>query len=106
MAILVALLLAVFVLPSPWGVVAVTVAAVIDIGESLLFVRWSKRRQAAVGAETLVGKRGVAVGPLSPEGQVRVDGELWNARCTGYAAPGTPVVVKGLNGLTLEVEPT
>ena len=106
MAILVALLLAVFVLPSPWGVVAVTVAAVVDVGESLLFVRWSKRRQAAVGAETLVGKHGVAVGPLSPEGQVRVDGELWKARSVGYAAPGTPVIVKGLDGLTLEVEPT
>jgi membrane-bound serine protease (ClpP class) len=105
-AILVALLLAVFILPSPWGVVAVTVAAVIDIGESLLFVRWSKRRQAAVGVETLVGKHGIAVGPLTPEGQVRVDGELWKARCAGYAAPGTPVVVRGLDGLTLEVEPS
>ena len=98
MAILVALLLAVFVLPSPWGVVAVTVAAVIDIGESLLFVRWSKRRQAAVGAETLVGKHGVAVGPLTPEGQVRVDGELWKARCAGYAAPARRSSSRGWTG--------
>jgi Ca2+-binding RTX toxin-like protein len=33
------------------------------------------------------------------------NGELWKARCAGYAAPGTPVVVMGLDGLTLEVEP-
>jgi membrane protein implicated in regulation of membrane protease activity len=103
--VLLALVLAIFVLPSPWGVVAVASAAVIDTGESLLLIHWSRRRRAQVGAEALVGKRGIAVGPLSPEGQVRVDGELWKARCSGYAAPETPVVVTGLDGLTLEVEP-
>jgi membrane-bound serine protease (ClpP class) len=104
-AILVALLLAIFVLPAPWGVVAVATAAVIDTAESLLLVHWSRRRRAAVGAETLVGRRAVAVGALTPEGQVKVDGELWRARSAGYAAPGTPVVVTGVDGLTLEVEP-
>lgn len=105
MAILVALLLAIFFLPSPWGAVAVSAAVVVDTGESLLLIHWSRRRRAQVGAETLVGKSGIAVGPLSPEGQVRVDGELWKARCAGFAAPDTPVVVTGLDGLTLEVEP-
>ena len=105
MAILVALLLALFVLPSPWGALAVAGAAVVDTAESLFWIRWSRRRRAAVGAETLVGRRAVAVGALVPEGQVKVDGELWQARCAGYAAPGTPLVVTGVEGLTLEVEP-
>jgi membrane protein implicated in regulation of membrane protease activity len=104
-AILVALLLAIFVLPSPWGAVAVATAAVLDTAESVALIHWSKRRRAAVGAETLIGKRAVAVRSLTPEGQVKVDGELWNARCAGYAAPGTPLVVTGIDGLTLEVEP-
>ena len=106
MAILVALLLAIFVLPSPWGAIAVATAVVFDTAETLFMIHWSKRRRAAVGAESLVGKRGVAVGALTPEGQVKVDGELWRARCAGYAAPGTPVVVTGIEGLTLDVEPS
>ena len=73
--------------------------------ETGAFLWWSRRRRAAVGAETLIGKKGVAVGSLWPEGQIRVDGELWNARCEGGADAGTPVVVRGIEGLTLEVEP-
>ena len=106
MAILVALLLAIFVLPSPWGAVTVAAAVVFDTAESLVLIHWSKRRRAAVGAEALIGKRAVAVDALTPEGQVKLDGELWRARCTGYAAPGTPLVVTGIDGLTLEVEPS
>jgi membrane protein implicated in regulation of membrane protease activity len=106
MAILVALLLAIFVLPSPWGAVAVAGAVVFDTAESLVLIHWSKRRRAAVGVEALIGKRAIAVDALTPEGQVKLDGELWRARCTGYAAPGTPVVVTGIDGLTLEVEPS
>ena len=105
MAILVALVLAIFVLPAPWGAVAVASAVVFDTAETVLLIHWSKRRRAAVGAESLVGKRGVAVDALTPEGQIKVDGELWRARCTGYAAPGTPVVVTGIDGLTLDVDP-
>jgi membrane-bound serine protease (ClpP class) len=104
-AILVALLLAIFVLPSPWGVVAVVGAAVFDTAESLALIHWSRRRRAAVGADALVGKRAIAVDALTPEGLVKVDGELWRARSAGYAAPGTPVVITGVDGLTLHVEP-
>jgi membrane-bound serine protease (ClpP class) len=102
---LIALLLAVFVLPSPWGLVAVVVGGLIDIGETGLFVRWSKRRQAAVGAQTLVGKQAVAASDLWPEGQVRLDGEIWKARCAGGCDAGTAVVVQAVDGLTLVVTP-
>jgi membrane protein implicated in regulation of membrane protease activity len=104
-AILVALILALFVLPSPWGVVAVVGAAVFDTAESVALIHWSRRRRVAVGAEAFVGRRAVAVDALTPDGQVKVDGELWRARSAGYAAPGTPVVITGVDGLTLEVEP-
>jgi membrane-bound serine protease (ClpP class) len=93
------------VLPSPWGLVAVAVAGVLEIGETSLYIWWSKRRRASVGVETLVGKRGVAVGELWPTGQIRVDGEIWRARCDGGCDPGTQVVVRSVDGLTLVVDP-
>jgi membrane protein implicated in regulation of membrane protease activity len=103
--ILIALFLAVFVLPSPWGLFAVVVGAVLDIAETGLFIWWSKRREATVGVETLVGKTGVAASDLWPEGQVRVGGEIWRARCAGGCDSGTRIVVRGVDGLTLVVDP-
>lgn len=105
MLLFIGIVLAVFVLPSPWGVVAVGIGAGLEIAETSLFIWWSKRRRAAVGVEALVGKRGVAVDALWPEGQVRVNGEIWKARCDGGCDPGTAVVVRGINGLTLQVDP-
>jgi membrane-bound serine protease (ClpP class) len=102
---LIALVLAIFVLPAPWGVVAVGLAGVIEVAETVFFVKWSKRRRASVGVETLVGKRGVTVGELWPTGQVKVDGEIWQARCDGGCDPGTQVVVRSIEGLTLVVDP-
>lgn len=105
MLFLIALALAIFVLPSPWGIVAVVVAAVLDLGETGLFLWWSKRRQPTVGVGTLVGKVGVAVADLWPEGQVKIDGEIWRARCEGGCDAGTEVVVRSIEGLTLVVDP-
>lgn len=102
---LIALVLAVFVLPSPWGLVAVVIGAALEIAETGLFIWWSKRRKAAVGVEALVGKRGIAVDALWPVGQVRVNGEIWKAHCEGGCDPGTAVVVRGIDGLTLRVDP-
>ena len=105
MLFLIALALAIFVLPAPWGIIAVIVAGVLDIAETGLFMWWSKRRRSSVGVQTLVGKRGIAVGQLWPTGQVKVDGEIWRARCDGGCDPGTNVVVRSVDGLTLVVDP-
>jgi membrane protein implicated in regulation of membrane protease activity len=102
-SILVAILLALFVLPSPWGVVAVAVAAAFEVVEAWLFVWWSRRRRPAVGAEALAGKLAKVVTDCLPDGQVRVDGELWRARCDGGARAGETVVVRSVEGLTLVV---
>ena len=105
MLFLIALLLAIFVLPAPWGIVALFAAGVLDIGETVLFIWWSKRRRATVGVETLVGETGVAVGDLWPTGPVKVNGEIWQARCEGGCDSGTAVVVRSIEGLTLVVDP-
>ncbi len=107
MLTIVAVLLALTVLPSPWGWVAVIVAAVIDVVETGVFMWWSKRRRAVVGAETLVGRHAVVVRALAPRGQVKLDGEVWEARAAAFELePGRDVIVTGLDGLVLDVEPS
>jgi membrane protein implicated in regulation of membrane protease activity len=102
----IAILLAIFVLPAPWGVVAIVVGAMLDLGETLFFwSRWRGRR-ARVGVETFVGRTAVAIGQLAPEGQVKLDGELWHARAEATIESGGEVVVRAVEGLTLVVEPT
>jgi len=101
----IAILLALFVLPSPWGLVAVAIGAILEIAETGLFIWWSKRMRSKVGVDSMVGKRGVAVSDLWPEGQVKVSGEIWKARCEGGCDVGTAVVIRAIDALTLEVEP-
>jgi membrane protein implicated in regulation of membrane protease activity len=105
MGLVVGLLLAIFVLDEPWSWLAVAVGAGWEIAESILIVRWSQRRRSVVGAEALVGRRAVVSADCMPEGQVRVAGELWKARCEAGAGAGDEVVVREVDGLTLLVEP-
>ena len=100
-----AIVLAFTVLPSPWGVVAVAGAAVVDIAETVALIVWSKRRRATVGAETLVGRAATVVTAVAPRGQVKIDGEVWDARSTTVLVPGDEAVVTAIDGLVLDVEP-
>jgi membrane-bound serine protease (ClpP class) len=66
---------------------------------------WRARRAPVfAGSETLVGARGQAREPLSPEGLVFVGGALWKAVAENGPIPaGSPVRVVGRKGLQLEV---
>jgi membrane-bound serine protease (ClpP class) len=60
-----------------------------------------------IGREWLIGAEGEAVGPISPEGTVKVHDATWRAR-TNRATPledRAPLRVVGIDGITLEVEP-
>lgn len=105
MLTLIAILLAIFWLPEPWGLVAIVVAGCIDILEVIVFRIWSQRKKARVGVQMLVGRTAVALGAIAPRGQVRVDGEIWEARSDSPVARGEDVVVSGVDGLTLLVAP-
>lgn len=98
-----AILLAVFVLPPVWGLAAVIVAAVIEIAEFFFWIWLSKRRGVQAGREALPGKTAKVASTCRPEGQVRLDGELWKARCEAGADVGESVRVAAIDGLTLEV---
>jgi membrane protein implicated in regulation of membrane protease activity len=101
-----AIFLALFVLPQPWGLVAVFAAIVVEIGETAFWIWLSKRRRPQVGAEALIGATAEVVAPCRPIGTVRVSGELWRARCEAGADRGAAVRVLALDGLTLVVEPS
>lgn len=105
MALAVALLLAFFVLPSPWGLVAVGAAAVVELGEAWFWWWLSHRRRPVTGAEGMIGAHASVVTPCRPLGHVRIRGELWQARCSEGAATGDEVEVVAVDGLTLVVRP-
>jgi membrane-bound serine protease (ClpP class) len=75
----------------------------IELGEAGFWIRLSRRRRPAIGAEALVGAEGVATSDCRPQGQVRVRGELWQAVCAGGVDAGEAVLVEGVSGLTLQV---
>lgn len=60
------------------------------------------------GPEAFIGARGIAEDALAPVGYVKFEGELWRAeslRPQQAIPPGTPVVVRSVQGLTFLVEP-
>ena len=104
MALVAAILLALFVLPSPWGLVAVVAGVAVEVGEAFFWLWLSRRRRAVVGREALIGATALVTAPCRPVGQVRVQGELWAARCDDGADEGEAVRVREVEGLTLVVE--
>jgi membrane-bound serine protease (ClpP class) len=93
------------VLPSPWNLVGFLIVLPLWLLELAGWNRTVKRRRRVVGAQTLIGKEATVSTTLRPFGQVRLDGETWQARCEAGAAPGDTVRVVGRDGLTLIVEP-
>jgi membrane-bound serine protease (ClpP class) len=65
----------------------------------------ARRNKVVTGAQGLLGETGVAQTALSPQGKVFVHGELWNAIASSTLPPGQVVVVRKIDGLTLQVDP-
>ncbi len=104
MFIIIALVLALLFLPSPWGLIVVAGAVVCEVSLAFFGIRYSRRRRAAVGAQTLVGETAEVITALEPLGQVRYGGEIWRAHAAEGATLGQVVRITGVKGLTLEVE--
>jgi membrane-bound serine protease (ClpP class) len=87
------------------GVGVVTAAAFVAI---VGFALRAQRRKVAVGAESLLGRIGVAKTRLAPWGSVQVAGELWSAELEGRQGTveaGEEVEVVAVEGLRLTVRP-
>ena len=105
MALLGAILLAIFVLDDAWRLPVIAAGGAVEVAESAFWIWLSKRRRPQVGLETVVGAAAIAASSCRPDGQVRVGGELWRARCEAGVDAGEPVRVVAVEGLTLLVEP-
>jgi membrane-bound serine protease (ClpP class) len=105
--LLIAALVGLFVLPSPWNVVGVCVAALVEVGELYLWRRFLSRYRVRGGAEGMIGERGEVIEACEPHGRVRVHGEIWAAvAADGRSfAPGDRVRVESVEGLTVRVGP-
>jgi membrane-bound serine protease (ClpP class) len=104
MFLLLALVLLLFV-PWPWNLVTALLSCFAFVGEVAFWQRRIRGRKVQTGVENLVGSVGEVTEPLTPLGQIRVLGELWQARAPSELPRGTPVRVVKVEGLTLAVEP-
>ena len=93
------------VLPSPWDVIGGLVSLALGILEVVYWQRRVRRQKVQTGVGTLVGATGEVTAPLAPTGQIRVRGELWEARASSELRRGARVRVVAVHGLALEVEP-
>ncbi len=66
----------------------------------------ARRNKVVTGVEGLVGETGVAQTALCPRGKIFVHGELWDAVSSSDLSAGQSVVVRRVDGLVLQVEPS
>ena len=66
----------------------------------------AQRRVPTTGVEGLIGSVGIAITRLSPRGQIKIGGEIWNAfAAEGPIDQGRHVTVEHVDGLLLKVRP-
>jgi membrane-bound serine protease (ClpP class) len=103
--LLTGILVAIFLVPDEWTVPVIIGAAVVEVTETAITWWWSRRAAPRVGPETLIGATARVVRPCRPMGEVRVRGEIWQARCDAGANRDDMVRVAAREGLVLVVEP-
>jgi membrane-bound serine protease (ClpP class) len=89
--------------------VATALAVSIPLGVITAFLMGialrARRNKIVTGEQGLVGETGVVQSALAPQGKVFVHGEIWDAVSSSELPPGQLVVVRGVDGLTLRVDP-
>ena len=109
MVLLLAILLAAFVVASPWAIAVLAVGAILEFFEIRFLLAWSRRldrrTKPSTGEEAMIGKTAEVVDPCSPRGTVRYAGELWEAEAEGVTRTGDEVRIDAVEGLLLRVSP-
>jgi membrane-bound serine protease (ClpP class) len=98
---------------SPYGTISPVVIVIVTAAVGTLFLVIVRKVVAArlappwaAGTEALLGARVTALTPLTPRGQVGIDGERWLAIADdGPHAEGERLIVRSVDGLTLHVAP-
>jgi membrane-bound serine protease (ClpP class) len=65
----------------------------------------ARRNKITTGEQGLIGEVGITQTSLSPAGKVFVHGEIWDAISPVNIAAGERIVVRQVDGLTLQLEP-
>ena len=86
---------------------ALPIALVLAAGTGVIayYSAQALRQPVATGKEAMVGKMGAVVSDLTPQGLVRVGGELWVAEATEPVSQGARVEVVEVTGSKLRVRP-
>jgi membrane-bound serine protease (ClpP class) len=89
--------------------VVLTIAVLFGAGLATVATKVVAARHApaaAIGLAGMLGREAVVRTPLAPLGEVYVEGALWQAQAdSGRADVGDTVIVRGVDGLVLHVEP-
>jgi len=93
-----------FALPWPWSLIGSFIALVLFLGELVFWHRRVRGLPRTVGRQQLIGAGGLVITACHPEGQARVQGTIWKAKCDSGADAGDRVVVVAVDGLTLVVQ--
>jgi len=64
----------------------------------------TRRKKPRIGGEEMVGKDGIALTDISPEGQIKVEGEIWKAISDEEIKEGEKVIIIEQQRLTLKVK--
>lgn len=90
-----------------WLILLSVLAALFFFLLAMPTVQRSRLSTQTIGRDDLIGRPGVATSDFGPEGTVEVGGARWNATAHREAGlvKGSPVVVTGVDGLFLEVDP-
>jgi membrane-bound serine protease (ClpP class) len=89
---------------SPWLLVSMTALLFGFFTVAVTAGLRAQRRPVLMGAHVLIGKTGIAVSDLSPQGEVRVQSETWSAVAVdGPLRAGETIEVVGIDGLRLRV---
>jgi membrane-bound serine protease (ClpP class) len=90
----------------PWTVVAiVTASSVVFFAFAIGMALRTRRRPVVTGAEGLIGTHGEVIECIDGQWWARVRSETWKVRSESELQPHQRVVVTGMDGLTLSVEP-
>jgi membrane protein implicated in regulation of membrane protease activity len=102
-ALAVAIVLALVFLPWPWNLLAILGGLAVETIELAWGLSLARRWKPKTGAEAMIGEVAEVVTACRPLGEVRVQGELWQARCHAGAGVGETVRIERIEGLTLVV---
>jgi membrane-bound serine protease (ClpP class) len=88
-----------------WTALAVSIPLGLITAFLMTIALKARRNKVVTGSQGLVGETGVAQTALCPQGKVFVHGELWDAVASSTLPVGQLVLVRRIDGLTLQVDP-